>query len=181
MRFFLIRSDLKIEVKDMDLKMLWAAVIAVSSSHTWADKSQTADYQLHAHGCCGRLITKTLKNALMTNCGLQLMLREKLVWECDELQVYFGRSPNNPKQRKPSLPSIPPFTTRFLFDAFKKQSCNKAVSDPVVHFPPHLHGHTPALHGREPVAHVAVAAIGRSLVCVRLRQISPHGCRFLWL
>lgn len=42
--------------------------------------------------------------------------------------------------------------------------------------PTHLHGNTPSLHGREAIAHVAVAAIGGGLGCVRLRQISPHGC-----
>lgn len=45
----------------------------------------------------------------------------------------------------------------------------------VVSGPPHLHGDSPALHGREAVAHVAVAAIERALGGVRLRQISPHG------
>lgn len=47
-------------------------------------------------------------------------------------------------------------------------------------FPPsfsYLHGDAPALHGREAVAHVAVAAIVRGLGCVWLRQICPHDGR----
>lgn len=72
---------------------------------------------------------------------------------------------------------IPPFTPRNS----RGQSGRKVVFYPSIHFPPHLHGDTPALHGRKPVAHVGVAAIWRGLRCVRLRQISPHGCRFLWL
>lgn len=63
----------------------------------------------------------------------------------------------------------------------RNRAANMVVLHPLVHFPPHLHGHTPALHGRETVAHGAVAAIGRGLGNVRLRQISPHGRRFLWL
>lgn len=45
----------------------------------------------------------------------------------------------------------------------------------------HLHGNPPALHSGEAVAHGAVAAIWGGLGRVRLRQISPHGCRLLWL
>lgn len=71
--------------------------------------------------------------------------------------------------------------THFRFVTFKNQSGHMVVFHAFIHFPPHLHGDTPALHGRKTVAHVAVAAIRRALRCVRLRQISPHGCWFLWL
>lgn len=93
---------------------------------------------------------------------------------------------HKPIQRKaptPPPPRIPPFTTQGTFSlsaALRKQQ--RAAFDPLPRFfPPHLHGDAPALHGREPVAHVAVAAIGRGLGRVGLRQISPHGGRFLWL
>lgn len=69
----------------------------------------------------------------------------------------------------------------FLLVVFRKQSRNMLAFDPIIHFAIYLHGDSPTLHGREPVAHAAVAAVGRGLGRVRLRQICPHGCRFLWL
>ena len=84
-------------------------------------------------------------------------------------------------QKKASLTFIPPFTTAH-WSLLRTQGGNMVVfgCGPSF-FPPYLHGDTPALHSRVAVAHVAVAAIGRGLGRVRLRQISPHGYWIVWL
>lgn len=151
--------------------------------------------QLYAVECCGRLIKMQLcplNNTPRMNYGfhpsLQLTPRKKPVWGCDKLSMCWRDTNqlhgNNPTRERAPHPFIPPFKLQSRGGGGKcsrNRAANMVVLHPLVHFPPHLHGHTPALHGRETVAHGAVAAIGRGLGNVRLRQISPHGRRFLWL
>lgn len=99
---------------------------------------------------------------------LQLKRSEKLVWECNELwKVTKQPNTNKPIRRSFSYPFyLAIYNSRHIYTS--GNSGNVVVFDPLIHFPPHLHGHTPALHGRETVAYTAVAAIGGGLGCVGL-------------